>query len=320
MTLATGSFYYHANVLTAHQPTIDQLHEGKPTLSTNTRHVIAGIILYRTDFDLLRRCVSSLLRQELAEGVSLRLAFLDNDQGRDLSRLEAMLVEMGATDRIAWTGSGENVGFGRGHNRLFEEVQAGGAACDYYLCVNPDSILHRDTLQALVSFAHEKGDRGLFEGRQFPIEHPKPYDKTTFETDWCSGCLLLIPSTVYRQLGGFDPAYFMYCEDVDLSWRARLEGIPCYTVPNALVHHYVFRTVRDSSFERKHMVISGYLLALKFGNRYFSHHQLNQARELLDVEELKSLVSRRIRPIPPLKLAKVKLDFDHGFHFTAPRW
>lgn len=284
------------------------------------RHVIAGIILYRSDFDLLSRCIRSLLRQDLAEGVTLRLAFLDNDRGRDLPKVEAMMAELGAADRIAWMGSGENIGFGRGHNRLFEEATSHGTACDYYLCINPDSILHRDTLQAILGFAQEHQDKGLFEGRQFPLEHPKPYDETTFETDWCSGCLLLIPSAVYRQLGGFDPAYFMYCEDVDLSWRARLEGIPCYTVPDALVHHYVFRSARDNSFERKHMVISGYLLALKFGNRHFAHHQLNQARELLTSEELKVLVSSRIKPISPLKLATAKLDFDHGFHFTAPRW
>ncbi len=40
-----------------------------------------------------------------------------------------------------------------------------------------------------------------------------------------------------RQVGGFDEAFFCYCEDVDLGFRIRLEGGRCIQVPDAVVSH-----------------------------------------------------------------------------------
>ena len=42
--------------------------------------------------------------------------------------------------------------------------------------------------------------------------------------DWVSGSCFLVRATTWRQLGGFDEAYFMYVEDVDLCWRAGRAG------------------------------------------------------------------------------------------------
>ena len=42
--------------------------------------------------------------------------------------------------------------------------------------------------------------------------------------DWVNGACLVLPLQVWREMGGFDSAYFMYCEDVDLCLRVRLLG------------------------------------------------------------------------------------------------
>jgi GT2 family glycosyltransferase len=57
--------------------------------------------------------------------------------------------------------------------------------------------------------------------------------------DWATGCCLLIRRTCWRQLGGLDPDYFLYYEDVDFCRRARAAG---WTVvhepsPSAIHHH-----------------------------------------------------------------------------------
>ena len=39
--------------------------------------------------------------------------------------------------------------------------------------------------------------------------------------DWAAGSFLLFKASLFRKLGGFDPGYFMYCEDIDICWRAQ---------------------------------------------------------------------------------------------------
>lgn len=47
---------------------------------------------------------------------------------------------------------------------------------------------------------------------------------------------------LFDDIGGFDEDLVMYCEDVDLDWRAQLAGYRCWYVPDAIVHHRVSAT------------------------------------------------------------------------------
>ncbi|MBX5441230.1 MAG: glycosyltransferase family 2 protein [Solirubrobacteraceae bacterium] len=61
------------------------------------------------------------------------------------------------------------------------------------------------------------------------------------EVGFLSGACLAIPAATWRSLGGFDPAFFMYHEDVDLSLRLRLRGARLGVAPAARVDHdYAF--------------------------------------------------------------------------------
>lgn len=52
-----------------------------------------------------------------------------------------------------------------------------------------------------------------------------------------SGGAMLIRKELFKQIGGFDETYFMYFEDVDLSWRLRLSGNKIVPASNSLVYH-----------------------------------------------------------------------------------
>jgi GT2 family glycosyltransferase len=47
---------------------------------------------------------------------------------------------------------------------------------------------------------------------------------------------------LWEVLGGFDEDFFMYCEDVDLNWRAQLAGYRCLYIPQAVVYHRLSAT------------------------------------------------------------------------------
>ncbi len=57
------------------------------------------------------------------------------------------------------------------------------------------------------------------------------------EVDWVSGACFVVRRSAFEQVGGFDEAYFMYAEDVDLCWRLRQSGWSAAYVPTAEVTH-----------------------------------------------------------------------------------
>jgi len=157
-----------------------------------------------------------------------------------------------------------NLGFGRAHNRLAELAPP---ACEYFLFLNPDAVPQYDCLVRLVAVAEANPDAALVEAAQFPIEHPKGYDRGTLETNWCSAACLLVRRRAFEELGGFDPAIFLYCEDVDLSWRAWLGGWRCLYVPQARCLHVT--EGQDVGKDRSSEVYHSHLSQLYIRSKHF---------------------------------------------------
>jgi N-acetylglucosaminyl-diphospho-decaprenol L-rhamnosyltransferase len=61
--------------------------------------------------------------------------------------------------------------------------------------------------------------------------------------DWLAGMCLLLNAEAFRSMGGFDPRYFMYCEDTDLCLRMQLAGWRLRQVPSVRLVH---KARRDS--------------------------------------------------------------------------
>ena len=256
-----------------------------------------GIVLFNTPPPMLERLLRSVaVAAERAE-LAPRLLAVENGMPGP------------KPDGVRLLPSEGNVGFGSAHNRLMAAAFADGAA--HYLALNPDATLHPDALGALLRMSGAADGRALVEALQFPAEHQKPYNPETFDTPWASGACLLIPRAVHAAIGGFDDGFFMYCEDVDLSWRARAAGFRVLCCPAALLHHPT--TNRDLSLATERMFLeSGLRLALKWNSPVFAEHTRTALRE-------------RGLPVPDLVVAAADLppgiaDFDHSFSFGPNRW
>ncbi len=127
-----------------------------------------------------------------------------------------------------------NNGFARGMNLLARQ-----GASEFLFLLNPDTELEQGCLEELLARAESDAAIGICEARQTPREHPKTYDAKTGETSWCTGAAVLIRRKAFEDVGGFDErVFFMYCEDVDLSWKFWLRHWKCIYVPDAVIRHY----------------------------------------------------------------------------------
>lgn len=209
-------------------------------------------------------CVAALAGADF-DASRLNLIFVDNHSTDDsLSVLEALGREFPGFGGFRVLPQGENLGFSRGCNA---GAAAGEAPVLFFL--NADTEVHPGVFARLEHAIGEAGpEYAAFECRQLPYEHPKYYSPVTGETGWASGAALAVRREVFAQVGGFDESIFMYCEDVDLSWRIRLAGYRLRYLPEAMVRHYAYR----SPGEQKPLQTAGhlagdYLLRLKYGSR-----------------------------------------------------
>lgn len=159
--------------------------------------------------------------------------------------------------------SSENLGFGRGCNRGFEEVES-----PYLLLLNPDAQIDVNALSTLLEFieSHPKAgivapatiagngdsqDAGMVltpgglvrsalgRGGVFPDRRTITRGAPPFRTTWVCGAIMLIRSDMFRKLRGFDPRFFLYFEETDLCLRALAEGMEIWVLGEATATHLV---------------------------------------------------------------------------------
>lgn len=181
----------------------------------------------------------------------------------DVAQMQRLCADWIAFEYVPF---GFNSGFGRGQNLLSEDC-----ACDLMLVMNPDVIVTpRFFVEMLDPFENERV--GLVEARQTPIEHHKEYNKETFETEWAAMACVMVRTNIWKELDGIDSdTFFMYCEDVDFSWRLRLLGYTIFYQAKAPVYH-AKRIGADGSWqptraERYYSAESALLMAHKWSNR-----------------------------------------------------
>ncbi|NLI82603.1 MAG: glycosyltransferase family 2 protein [Deltaproteobacteria bacterium] len=133
----------------------------------------------------------------------------------------------------------------------------------YHVLLNNDTVVERDWLVQLVQAA-ELDDRVAACGSKILMMHDrslidhagglftwigsgldmgkwttdKEKDTKARETGFGCGASLLVRRSAYLDVGGFDTAYTMYHEDVDLCWRLRMAGYSVLHVPSSVVYHH----------------------------------------------------------------------------------
>ena len=194
-----------------------------------------------------------------------------------------------------------NVGFGRANNQALEYAKG-----EYILFLNPDTLLTEYTLHHCLNFAREHNDLGAmgvmmlqtngllaYESRR---GLPTPWtafckmsglsslfpkskwfgqyylrfldEKQASEIEIVSGAFMMLQHKSLQRLGGFDEQFFMYGEDIDLSYRMLQDGLKNYYFPTPILH-YKGESTQKSSFRYVHVFYGAMLI---FFRKYYHHY------------------------------------------------
>jgi N-acetylglucosaminyl-diphospho-decaprenol L-rhamnosyltransferase len=206
---------------------------------------ISAVVVSYNASSFLVDCVRSLRDEAVAEVVVVDNGSTDGSQ-----------AALSAVDPEArWLASGSNLGYGQG-------VNLGAGCCHgrYLLVANPDVVLRPGAVAGLSRALDDDARLGIVgprlvnaDGSLYPSARAFPslvdavghgtlgwlwpgnpfsrrYQMLDWDhsearkVDWVSGALFLVRRDAWDALGGFDPNYFMYMEDVDLCWRAARAG------------------------------------------------------------------------------------------------
>lgn len=164
-----------------------------------------------------------------------------------------------------------NAGFTKGHNQAWKASRG-----EYLFILNSDTITLSGSLQKLLEFARDHPEAGIigprllnpdgslqYSCRRFPNlaaavfrntplgklfpqnRYTRDYLMTDWDhtlsrpVDWVSGAALLTRRDLFEQLNGFDEGFYMYCEDVDLCYRAWQAGAQVIYYPDAPIIHAI---------------------------------------------------------------------------------
>ena len=194
----------------------------------------------------------------------------------------------------------ENIGFARANNQAVNK--AGG---EYFLLLNPDTVIETDTFSKIIDFMDAHPDAGglgvkMVDGKgnflpeskrglptpevafykifglsklfphshKFSRYHLGYLDKDKIhKVDVLSGAFMLVRKSLLETIGNLDEQFFMYGEDIDLSYRITQAGYSNYYFPETRIIHYKGESTKKGSLN---YVFVFYNAMIIFARKHFS--------------------------------------------------
>ena len=237
--------------------------------------VSVSIVTYNSA-DVIGRLLSSLF--EKTKGVELSVFVVDNGSSDGTAAL--VREQFPAVTVIEQ----DNRGFGGGHNAVLPHLTS-----DYHAIINPDITLSEDVLSELAAYLDENPDVVLtcpliknedgtvqdvprknpnyrfvlsgklqkysryFQKKRIEYTMSNADISAPLDVEFCTGCFMFIRTEVFKQLGGFDEQFFLYCEDADLTRRARKFGKATCMPQAVAVHAWERGSYRNPKLFRIHL-------------------------------------------------------------------
>ena len=186
----------------------------------------------------------------------------------------------------------KNLGYSKAYNYAFKELKESDS--DYYFLLNNDTIINKDTISKLIIASFQYGENNIYgpkiinsnnnliwyAGGKINYFTFTPYhvginntnDITEFKlsnTEFISGCSMLVKKNIIDKLDGFNDSYEFYYEDVDLCLRAKLLESNCIYVNNSSIYHTIsFSMGGRYSIKKMYHKISSKIKFIYYNNSF----------------------------------------------------
>ena len=233
---------------------------------------------------LLEACLKSV--QKAMTGIEGEIIVVDNHSSDgSVDYLEPLFPD------VHFIANKENMGFARANNLAIRQSQA-----DYVLLLNPDTVVYENTLRESVAFMDSHPEAGGVGVRMLTREgEPAPESRRAVPTPWIafkkmigfsrkyymsylpwdqpgqieviSGAYCMLRHKALDQVGLLDEDFFMYGEDIDLSYRLLKGGWQNWYLPLDIIH-YKGESTEKSSFRYVHVFYQAMLI---FFRKHYGH-------------------------------------------------
>lgn len=242
----------------------------------------------------------------------------------------------------------DNVGFSKANNQAMRVAKG-----EYVLLLNPDTVVEEDTFSKVIDFMDDHPDAGglgvkmidgkgvflpeskrglptpsvafykifglstLFpKSKKFGRYHLGYLDKEDVnEIEILSGAFMLMRKTALDKVGLLDEAFFMYGEDIDLSYRIILGGFKNYYYPETQIIHYKGESTKKSSVN---YVFVFYNAMIIFAKKHFSVKNAKTFSVLIKLAiYLRASIAIFNRFIKKISLPIVDFSFSVGLLFVV---
>jgi hypothetical protein len=250
--------------------------------------LVASIVLYNNDKDMIRNTVNSYFKNDAGN----MLYIVDN------SPTDILKTEISGSN-IHYHFNGKNLGYGKGHNWAIDHAEES----KYHVILNPDVIIKEGVIEELVQFMDLNQDVGMvcpkILNEDGSVQHLNKrittvydlllrkflpdtfrsyfqkrldyyemkdigYDKS-YDVPLMSGAFMLCRTSVLKSVGGFDPRYFMYFEDYDLSRKIQKHNHRTVYYPYVSIIHSWGRASHKSARMLIIFIINGIRYFNKWG-------------------------------------------------------
>jgi len=207
--------------------------------------LLSVIVLNYNGARWVERCLTSLRAQTIFDQTEVILA--DNLSSDGSDQLGKRIVE--TWPRGLFLQHGQNLGYCEGNNRTAEAARG-----QYLLFLNNDTWLEPRCLEQLLVEVQRTGaaaaaplalnyeddsfqSLGAFGFDLFGLASTRAGAAETRAVLMPEGCAYLIRRDLFQALGRFDAEFFMFADEMDLSWRVWISGHQAVAVPSAKLHH-----------------------------------------------------------------------------------